>query len=114
MVVHYPASGAIGVNSSGFQVMGSFNARALYSLIPLLLQRDSGGAPFRDVLIIGAGSGNDVNHALRFGAGHIDAVEIDPVIQDIGHHYHPDHPVPGRSGGSAPGRWLAFSAHNRS
>src|SRR5206468_336230 len=52
----------------------------------------SGGAPFHDVLIIGAGSGNDIAHALRFGANQIDAVEIDPVIQDIGRHYHPDHP----------------------
>ena len=57
-----------------------------------LLQQHSGGAPFRDVLVIGAGSGNDLAHALRFGASQIDAVEIDPVIQDIGRHYHPDHP----------------------
>jgi SAM-dependent methyltransferase len=43
-------------------------------------------------LIIGAGSGNDIAHALRYGVGTIDAVEIDPVIQDIGVRYHPDHP----------------------
>src|SRR6185295_12680630 len=48
--------------------------------------------PFRNVLIIGAGSGNDLAHALRFGTSQIDAVEIDPVIQDIGRNYHPDHP----------------------
>jgi SAM-dependent methyltransferase len=29
---------------------------------------------------------------LKFGANRIDAVEIDPVIQDIGRRYHPDHP----------------------
>ena len=34
--------------------------------------------PLRNVLIIGAGSGNDVAIALSEGAGHIDAVEIDP------------------------------------
>ena len=67
------------------------SAGSLYSLIHLL-QQHSGGAPFRDVLIIGAGSGNDLAHALRFGASQIDAVEIDPVIQDIGRNYHPDHP----------------------
>jgi SAM-dependent methyltransferase len=64
---------------------------ALYSLIHLL-QKDSGGAPFGEVLVIGAGSGNDTAHALKFGAKEIDAVEIDPVIQDIGNRHHPDHP----------------------
>jgi spermidine synthase len=44
------------------------------------------------VLVIGAGSGNDLAHALRFGASQIDAVEIDLVIQDIGRHFHPDSP----------------------
>ena len=62
-----------------------------YSLIHLL-QRQSGGTPFQNVLIIGAGSGNDVAHALRYGPSRIDAVEIDPVIQNIGIRYHPDHP----------------------
>jgi spermine/spermidine synthase len=45
-----------------------------------------------DVLLIGAGSGNDVAVALREGARHIDAVEIDPEIQHLGSVYHPDHP----------------------
>ena len=44
------------------------------------------------MLIIGAGSGNDIAHALHFDVERIDAVEIDPVIQDIGIRYHPDHP----------------------
>ncbi len=34
--------------------------------------------------IIGAGSGNDVAAALAQGAGHVDAVEIDPVINELG------------------------------
>jgi hypothetical protein len=37
-----------------------------------------------NVLIVGAGSGNDVSLALANGARHVDAVEIDPVIQSIG------------------------------
>ena len=37
-------------------------------LLPYLLNRDAGGAPFEDVAIIGAGSGNDVAAALRAGA----------------------------------------------
>ena len=40
--------------------------------------------PLGDVLIVGAGNGNDVAVALSEGARHVDAVEIDPVIQAIG------------------------------
>jgi hypothetical protein len=47
---------------------------------------------FANVLIIGAGSGTDVGLALKRNAGHIDAVEIDPVIAAIGREFHPDHP----------------------
>ena len=38
----------------------------------------------QDVLIVGAGNGNDVALALSQDVGHIDAVEIDPVIQARG------------------------------
>ena len=44
------------------------------------------------MLIIGAGSGNDVSRALQWGAKHVDAVEIDPLIQRLGRDHHPDHP----------------------
>ena len=92
MVDHEIPQGFIAVNSMGHQVMVPFaSGGPTYSLIHLL-EEHSGGVPFRDVLVIGAGSGNDLAHALRFGASQIDAVEIDPVIQDIGRHYHPDHP----------------------
>ena len=43
-----------------------------------------GDNPLDDVLIVGAGSGTDVALALSKGAKHIDAVEIDPRIQQIG------------------------------
>jgi SAM-dependent methyltransferase len=46
----------------------------------------------QNVLILGAGTGNDVAGALRHGAQHVDAVEIDPVILEIGRRYHPEHP----------------------
>ena len=42
------------------------------------------GNPLDNVLIVGAGNGNDVALALSHGAKHVDAVEIDPVIQDDG------------------------------
>ncbi len=45
-----------------------------------------------NVLIIGAGTGNDVAVALSEGARHIDAVEIDPRLPAVGRQYHPDHP----------------------
>ena len=47
---------------------------------------------FGQVLIVGAGSGTDTAIALAHGADHIDAVEIDPAIQQIGVASHPDHP----------------------
>jgi len=47
---------------------------------------------YDNVLIVGAGSGTDVAVALKHGAGHVDAVEIDPRIQEIGVRDHPNHP----------------------
>ncbi|MEU9886161.1 spermidine synthase [Sphaerisporangium sp. NPDC051011] len=45
-----------------------------------------------DVLIVGAGSGTDVAIALSKGAKHVDAVEIDPKLRELGGLYHPDQP----------------------
>src|SRR5262249_46820479 len=50
------------------------------------------GNTFDDVLILGAGSGTDVAAALKHGARHVDAVEIDPVIIRLGAERHPDRP----------------------
>jgi SAM-dependent methyltransferase len=50
------------------------------------------GDTFENVLVLGAGSGTDVAAALRHGAKHVDAVEIDPVIVRLGRQYHPDKP----------------------
>lgn len=44
------------------------------------------------VLVIGAGNGNDVAAALSAGASLVDAVEIDPEIQQLGFQHHPDRP----------------------
>ncbi len=46
----------------------------------------------KSVLILGAGSGNDVAAALRNGAEHVDAVDIDPVILKLGDTRHPEKP----------------------
>ena len=44
-----------------------------------------------DVLVIGAGTGNDVAVALSAGARHVDAVEIDPELVALGKQYNPEH-----------------------
>lgn len=46
----------------------------------------------KDVLVIGAGSGNDVAVALAEGAERVDAVEIDPMIAWMGRAIHPNTP----------------------
>jgi hypothetical protein len=46
----------------------------------------------RSILIVGAGSGNDAAGALRNGAEHVVAVEIDPGIIEYGRRLHPERP----------------------
>ncbi|MEY3733808.1 MAG: hypothetical protein RL347_1167 [Actinomycetota bacterium] len=48
--------------------------------------------PLRNVLVIGAGTGTDVALALSRGAQHVDAVEIDPRILQIGIEKNPNQP----------------------
>ncbi len=48
--------------------------------------------PINRVLIVGAGTGNDVAAALRAGAAAVDAVDIDPAIVSLGRRYHPEQP----------------------
>lgn len=91
----------ISVNNTGY--MSIFNlTEGFLAKNPALAQRfrqeSSYDAPFRfaarkdRVLIVGAGAGNDAAAALRNGAGHVDAVEIDPVIYSLGKQLHPEHP----------------------
>jgi len=47
---------------------------------------------FGNVLIVGAGNGSDVAQALAHGADHVDAVEIDPALMQIGINDHPNRP----------------------
>ena len=46
----------------------------------------------KSVLVLGAGTGNDVAAALRNGAQHVMAVEIDPLILKLGRHLHFERP----------------------
>ena len=45
-----------------------------------------------DVLVVGAGTGTDVAIALAHQARHVDAVEIDPRVYELGRALHPDRP----------------------
>ena len=82
----------ISVNGIPHQVMRSAELR--------LLEEPQYGIPYDRlegnrldrVLIVGAGSGSDVAIALAKGAKHVDAVEIDPRILQIGKQRHPDRP----------------------
>ena len=83
----------ITVNGVPHQLMGSadfkLNAAEEQYRTPYERRVD---APLRNVLIIGAGSGSDVAIALTKGAEHVDAVDIDPRIMQLGAELHPDHP----------------------
>jgi hypothetical protein len=91
-VKYKPRYKSIDVNNLGHQGMLPIDLAGPAYMLPYLLNRDSGGQPIEDVMIVGAGSGNDVSAALRQGARHIDAVEIDPVINLKGRLHHPDRP----------------------
>ncbi len=81
----------ITVNNIPHQTMGSAQYKlekgeAQYAT-PYLRRKDG---PLNNVLIVGAGSGSDVAIALSKGAQHIDAVDIDPRIMQIGEELQPD------------------------
>lgn len=82
---------AVAVNGIPHQNMVSVDRLAeIEPLYDIPYERAS--TTLADVLIIGAGTGNDVAAALARGAGHVDAVEIDPKLYEIGRASHPDRP----------------------
>ncbi len=87
-----PRTRSIVTNNIGHQSMIDRPEETPSYALTHLLNRDSGGKPFEDVLVIGAGSGNDVAAALAYGAKHVDAVEIDPAIYETGRANHPQAP----------------------
>ena len=65
--------------------------------LPSVYQNSEYEVPYKfgqagDVLVLGAGTGNDVAAALRNGANHVDAVDIDPAILRFGQDFHPEKP----------------------
>ncbi len=91
----------ITVNNVGYQGIIDLSEQAVEAS-PDISPEDAGLSQYdlpmlvhpnpKKVLIVGAGSGNDVAGALRGGAESVTAVEIDPAIIDIGRRYHPEKP----------------------
>jgi SAM-dependent methyltransferase len=80
----------LNVNESGHQAMMPSEEKEPFYRSPYEL---FGTGQFQRVLIIGAGSGSDTAIGLKYGqVGHIDAVEIDPVIARLGRDNHPEQP----------------------
>jgi len=79
------------INVNGIPHQNIIPAREL-QLVYNLPYQHAPGNPLNNVLIIGAGTGDDVANALRHGAKHIDAVEIDPELYQLGKQLNPDHP----------------------
>jgi SAM-dependent methyltransferase len=81
---------AINVNGIPHQVIHTVDGpqepfyKQIYNWFP--------GRTYQNVLIVGAGSGTDTAIALAYGAGHVDAVEIDREIQRLGREFDPDRP----------------------
>jgi SAM-dependent methyltransferase len=87
----------ITVNDDYFQSPTDLSPRGLARFPALAIMRDQYEIPYQfgpleDVLIVGAGSGNDVAAALRRGARRVDAVEIDPLLLRLGRQRHPEKP----------------------
>lgn len=81
------------VNGVSHQAMFTADAiRRDFYQVPHRQRQAAGLPPYKNVLVIGAGSGNDVAAALMNGAEHVDAVEIDPVIAALGRKHHPAQP----------------------
>jgi Spermine/spermidine synthase domain len=94
------------INNAGYQVMADLRPETLarraaedpknyppeqlgysqYDVPPLLHPNP------KKMLIVGAGSGNDVAGGLRNGVDEVVGVEIDPAIIDFGRRYHPEQP----------------------
>ena len=87
-----PDTTVIHVNGIPFQTAASVADRLQRAPVYFIPYERAGVDSLDDVLIVGAGSGSDVAVALAEGAQRVDAVEIDPRIQQIGAEQHPDRP----------------------
>lgn len=86
-------STSVGINADGVPHQGFFldPSQTPYAFYTQL-DRWFPQRQFKNVLVIGAGAGNDTQSALSRGAVHVDAVEIDPTILSIGERLNPARP----------------------
>ena len=78
-----------GIPHQEVQTTARRNAREPIYFLPYERAQDN---PLRNVLVVGAGNGGDVAIALANGAQHVDAVEIDPRLAEIGQELNPERP----------------------
>lgn len=90
--VQPPGVKSLNVNGIPHQMIESLATRKKLEPVYFLPYQRLRSNPLHDVLIIGAGNGGDVAIALGAGAKHVDAVEIDPRIYQIGREMNPDRP----------------------
>lgn len=77
------------VNGISHQAISEDPCSSFYQIPYSFRKSTSGMPPYKKVLIIGSGSGNDVVAALQNNVEHIDAVEIDPVIAWLAKKHNP-------------------------
>lgn len=90
----FPEEGYYGFTANGIphQAIKSNEERQRSEPLYYEPYRDAPENAKEDILIIGAGTGSDVAIALEQGAQHVDAVEIDPVLHELGKTLHPSRP----------------------
>tara|TARA_Y100000590_G_C15715703_1_gene1011800 strand:- start:147 stop:2531 length:2385 start_codon:yes stop_codon:yes gene_type:complete len=78
---------ALTVNTNRPDTLSYLEEVGQFYALPYYFQKNP-----NNVLVLASGTGNDVAAALANNAKHIDAVEIDPVIQKMGELVHPQSP----------------------
>jgi spermidine synthase len=114
-------SSALGGSATYIDVNGIPHQAILSSAVRTRIHADY-AFPYRhapsnsldNVLVIGAGTGNDVAVALEQGAHHVDAVEIDPALLQVGIDRHPDRPYQDRRVNRIVGDGRAFLENTNS
>ncbi|MHB1446667.1 MAG: spermine/spermidine synthase domain-containing protein [Acidimicrobiales bacterium] len=88
-----PAQHALEVSANNIPFQTVYPISELRRIQPyyFLPYRHTTAANMRKVLVIGAGTGNDVAVALAHGARRVTGVEIDPELIQLGRRYNPEH-----------------------